>query len=367
MCACMTGKYGKGIFFDMSLGPIMLDLTGFSLLGEEREMLRHPMVGGVILFSRNYNSPDQLAGLVDAIHSVREPRLMIAVDHEGGRIQRFREGFTRLPAAELIGKDYDRNDRHGLELAEHCGWLMAIELRSVGVDFSFAPVLDIHKGISSVIGDRSFHRNPEVIADLGKAFMHGMRRAGMAAVGKHFPGHGSVTEDSHLTIPVDKRRFEDIQLEDLVVYERLIHAGLPAIMPAHVIYPAVDDKPAGFSSVWLKDVLRQQLQFQGTIFSDDINMAGAEFAGDYIERTHSALTAGCDMVLVCNNRDAVETILENYKYSPNPVSQARLIRMHGKDGIPYARLRNKTEWQTVSNLVSKLDITPELDLGDDAT
>ena len=362
----MTVRHSKEKI-DMSLGPIMLDLTGSSLLDEEREILQHPMVGGVILFSRNYESPDQLAGLVDAIHSVRKPRLMIAVDHEGGRIQRFRQGFTRLPAAELIGKNYDRNNRNGLELAENCGWLMAIELRSVGVDFSFAPVLDIHKGISNVIGDRSFHRNPEVVADLAKAFMHGMRRAGMAAVGKHFPGHGSVKEDSHLEIPVDNRRFEDIQLEDLLVYERMIHAGLPAIMPAHVIYPAVDNRPAGFSSVWLKDVLRQQLQFQGIIFSDDINMAGAGFAGNYVERTRSALTAGCDMVLVCNNRDAVKSILENFNYTPNPVSQARLIRMHGKESMPRTQLVNETEWQTVSKRIMKLDITPELDLGDDAT
>ena len=364
MFGCVTKR---GVETDMSLGPIILDLNGFTLLDDEREILQHPMVGGVILFSRNFESPEQLAGLVTAIHSVREPRLMISVDHEGGRIQRFRKGFTRLPAAELIGKTYDRNNRQGMELAEQSGWLMAIELRSVGIDFSFAPVLDIHKGISSVIGDRSFHRNPEIVADLGKAFMHGMRRAGMAAVGKHFPGHGSVKEDSHLAIPVDYRRFEDIQLDDLVVYERLIHAGLPAIMPAHVIYPAVDNKPAGFSPVWLQDVLRRQLQFQGIIFSDDINMAGAEFAGNYIDRTRSALTAGCDMVLVCNNRNAVLSILENYDYSPNPVSQARQIRMHGKNGIPHKQLENETEWQTIAKRIRKLDITPELDLGDDAT
>jgi beta-N-acetylhexosaminidase len=351
----------------MSLGPILLDLTGFTLTDEERELLQHPLVGGVILFARNYQSPDQITAFVDLIHSLREPRLLISVDHEGGRIQRFREGFTKLPAAELIGKNYDQNNRHGLELAEHTGWLMAIELRSVGIDFSFAPVLDIHKGISSVIGDRSFHRDPEVVASLARAFMQGMRRAGMAAVGKHFPGHGSVKEDSHMTIPVDKRRFEDIQLDDLIAFERLIHAGLPAIMPAHVIYPAVDNKPAGFSSVWLKDVLRKQLQFQGIIFSDDISMASAGFAGDYLDRTRTALAAGCDMVLVCNNRAAVIAVLDNFNYSPNPVSQARLIRMHGKHDITYARLRNESEWQTLSRQISRLDIMPELDLGDDAT
>ncbi len=350
----------------MSLGPIMLDLQGCTLTPEERELLRHPLTGGVILFSRNYESVDQLAQLVTSIHAVREPRLLIAVDHEGGRVQRFREGFTRLPACGLIGHAYDKDHKHGLALAEKIGWLMAIELCSVGVDFSFAPVLDLHKGISKVIGNRAFHRDPEVVGRLARAYMQGMRRAGMAAVGKHFPGHGSVVEDSHHALPVDNRRFEDIQQDDLVPFERLIHAGLAGIMPAHVVYPALDSKPAGFSSIWLKNVLRQQLQFQGTIFSDDISMAGAELAGDYPGRTESALAAGCDMVLVCNNRAAAINILDNYTWSPNPVSQVRLIRMHGKQTLTYTELKHTGDWHNTVAAVAALDINPELDLGDDA-
>ena len=345
----------------------MIDLLDSTLQDEEQEILRHPLVGGVILFSRNYESTEQLCDLVSSIHAVRKPELLVAVDHEGGRIQRFREGFTRLPACGLIGKAFDEDEQAGLQLAGHAGWVMAAELRAVGVDFSFAPVLDIHKGISSVIGDRSFHRDPENVARLARAYMNGMRKAGMSAVGKHFPGHGSVAEDSHVAIPVDSRRFEDIRQDDLVAFERLVNAGLPGIMPAHVIYPAVDDRPAGFSPVWLKEILRGQLQFQGTVFSDDINMAGAEFAGDFPGRANCALVAGCDMVLVCNNRDAVHTLLDQFSYSPNPVSHARLIRMHGKKTIRLDELHQDKNWQESEKILIALDKTPELDLGDDAT
>ena len=344
----------------------MIDLQGKTLQQEEQEILKHPLVGGVILFSRNYQSTAQLSELVASLHAARKPQLLIAVDHEGGRIQRFREGFTQLPPCALIGKAFDENEHIGMQLADHAGWVMAAELRAVGVDLSFAPVLDVHKEISSVIGDRSFHRDPEVVARLARAYVIGMRRAGMSAVGKHFPGHGSVVEDSHVAVPVDKRRFEDIQQDDMIAFERLVHAGLPGIMPAHVIYPAVDDRPAGFSSIWLKEILRGQLQFQGTVFSDDINMAGAEFAGDYCSRAHCALEAGCDMVLVCNNRDAVLTLLDQFSYSPNPASHARLIRMHGKQAVYLDVLHRDRNWQESNKILTALDKTPELDLGDDA-
>lgn len=350
----------------MSLGPIMLDLKGCALSAEECELLQHPLTGGVILFSRNYESIEQITDLVDSIHDMRKPGLLVAVDHEGGRIQRFREGFTKLPACKLLGKTYDNDNKQGLQLAEKAGWLMAIELRAIGVDFSFAPVLDLSKDISKVIGDRSFHRDPETVATLAKSYIHGMRRAGMEAVGKHFPGHGSVVEDSHHEIPTDSRRFEDIQLDDMVAFERLVHAGIAGIMPAHVIYPAVDSKPAGFSSIWLKNILRQQLRFQGVIFSDDISMAGAEMIGDYVERTRSALDAGCDMVLVCNNQVAAVEILEKFEYNPNPASQARLIRMHGKNKITCKQMKVDIEWQAVASEMDRLNVTPELDLGDDA-
>ena len=351
----------------MALGPIMLDLRGVTLEQDERNILKHPLVGGVILFSRNYESVGQLSALVDSIHAVREPMLLVAVDHEGGRIQRFRQGFTQLPACHLIGNQYDRDCTYGASLAEKAGWLMAIELRSVGIDFSFAPVLDLFKGMSKVIGDRSFHKDPEVVAILARRYIEGMKRAGMAAVGKHFPGHGAVKEDSHHEIPIDYRRYEDIQMDDLVAFERLIHAGLAAIMPAHVIYPTVDDKPAGFSKIWLKQILRRQLGFQGTIFSDDISMAGAEFAGDYIQRTNMALDAGCDMVLVCNNQQAAITILDEMKRDPDPVSQVRLMRMHGRLEITREKMQKDNEWQKTVAEISSLETNPELELGDDAT
>jgi beta-N-acetylhexosaminidase len=349
----------------MSLGPIMMDLRGTRLEEDEKELLLHPLVGGIIYFSRNYESPEQIAALSKEIHRLREPRLLIAVDHEGGRVQRFQNGFTRLPALQLIGERYDQDKKAGLKLAEKAGWLMAIELRAVDIDFSFAPVLDICKGISQVIGDRAFHKNSECVAELSKAYMHGMRRAGMAAVGKHFPGHGAVKEDSHLAMPVDKRRYEDIQMDDMVSFERLIHAGLAAIMPAHVVYPEVDDKPAGFSSIWLKNILRQQLEFQGVIFSDDISMAGAEVVGGYVDRAHCALEAGCDMVLVCNNQVAAIEVLDNLKVDPNPASQARLIRMHGQQEINFATLKSDEEWQAATEEISGMVIEPELGLGDD--
>jgi beta-N-acetylhexosaminidase len=351
----------------MSLGPIMLDVEGVTLSAEERELLRHPQVGGVILFARNYASVPQLCELVAAIHAARDPKLVVAVDHEGGRVQRFREGFTRLPPCALVGKAYDENHKRGLHLAEKAGWLMAVELRATGIDFSFAPVLDLHKDISKVIGDRSFHRDPETVANLARQYIHGMRRAGMEAVGKHFPGHGSVAEDSHHAVPVDRRPFEDMRQEDLLPFERLIATGLAAVMPAHVIYPAVDEKPAGFSRVWLQDILRRQLNFHGTIFSDDISMAGAEVAGRFIDRAHAALIAGCDMVLVCNNRKAVIEILENLDHSPDPAAQVRLIRMHGRNPLTFADMQQEHEWRNVSREIAALDIMPELNLGDDDT
>ena len=349
----------------MSLGPIMLDLRGTRLEADEREMLAHPLTGGVILFSRNYESPQQLTGLIDDIHAVRDPRLLVAVDHEGGRVQRFRDGFSHLPANRLIGRCYDGNPHLGTELAEKTGWLMAVELRAVGVDFSFAPVLDLDKSISNVIGDRSFHKNPETVSVLAQAYIRGMKRAGMAAVGKHFPGHGSVAEDSHHAVPYDPRHYEDIQMDDVVPFERMIHAGLAAIMPAHVIYPEIDGKPAGFSSVWLKGILRYQLGFQGAIFSDDVDMAGAEIAGDHVERATAAIAAGCDMVLICNNQDAAIRILDNMDVEIKPQSQARLIRMHGRHNIGLDQLKSDTEWRATSAQIAELDTTPELGLGDD--
>lgn len=317
----------------MSLGPVMLDVAGLELTGEERERLRHPLTGGVILFARNYESPEQIAALVAAIHAARTPPLLVAVDHEGGRVQRFREGFTRLPPVAEFGALHRDNPRRAVRLAETAGWLMASELRAVGVDFSFAPVLDIDRGISRVIGDRAFHASPEVVAELGRAYMAGMHRAGMAATGKHFPGHGGVEADSHVAVPVDERRYPDIYMEDIVPFERMIHFGLEGIMPAHVIYPNVDPNPAGFSPFWLQHVLRGELGFEGVIFSDDLSMEGAKVAGGVVARARAALTAGCDMVLVCNDPDAAVQVLDRLGHHDDPASRLRLARMHGRHPV----------------------------------
>ena len=349
----------------MALGPLMLDLKGLELLPEEGESLLHPQVGGVILFSRNYESPPQVAHLTAQIHALRNPPLLVAVDHEGGAVQLFRTGFTQLPPCALYGQCFDKDPAGAERLARECGWLMASELRAVGVDFSFAPVLDLGAGISEVINDRAFHRDPAVISRLAQAFARGMREAGMAAVGKHFPGHGSVAADSHHEVPVDVRSYEDLRLNDLIPFERLIHWGLPALMPAHVIYPQVDARPAGFSPVWLQEILRNQLGFQGTLFSDDISMAGAAIAGDHAERTRAALSAGCDMVLICNNPEAAAQVLEELGEYHAPVSQALLIRMHGRPAPDLDRLAQDSRWRQVSMKINRLVPETELVLGDD--
>ena len=338
----------------MPLGPVMLDIPGKALMAADRERLRHPLVGGVILFTRNYESPEQITALVDEIHGLREPRLLVAVDHEGGRVQRFREGFTALPPMRRLGELYDENPRRAKRLAEACGWLLAAELRAVGVDFSFAPVLDLDRGVSQVIGDRAFHSDPEAVADLAHSAMHGMTQAGMAATGKHFPGHGAVTADSHMALPVDERPLADILAEDLVPFERMIHYGLAGIMPAHVVYPLVDSQPAGFSRFWLKKILRQRLGFQGVIFSDDLSMEGAKGAGDVVARGQAALSAGCDMVLVCNDTAAADTLLDGLGAHDDPVSSLRLVRLHGRHPLTRTQLAADSTYREALRLVHNL-------------
>jgi len=314
----------------MTLGPIMLDVVGTELTDDDIRRLQHPLVGGVILFARNYQSPAQLKALTSAIHAVRQPPLLIAVDHEGGRVQRFKEGFTKIPPMREFGKIWDKNAKRAKQLAEEAGWVMASELRAHGVDFTFAPVLDMDYGESQVIGNRAFHQSPQAINELGFSLMHGLKRGGMAAVGKHFPGHGFVTADSHVAIPVDERSFDEIAQADMQPFRQMIDDGLPAIMPAHVIYPRVDSKPAGFSERWLQKVLRQRLEFNGVIFSDDLSMEGATVAGGVTERALAALNAGCDMVLLCNRPDLADELLANLNWNISGQSLARLARMHGK-------------------------------------
>ncbi len=340
-----TALLPPGGSYTVSLGPVMLDLAGFALTAEERDLLRHPAVGGVILFSRNFLEPEQIAALTAEIHALRDPHLLIAVDQEGGRVQRFRDGFTQLPPAARFGELARRNPHHARQAAEAVGWLMAAELRAVGVDFSFAPVLDLDRGVSGVIGDRAFADNINAVADLAGAWSEGARSAGMAQVGKHFPGHGGVAADSHAELPIDRRRFEDIEMDDLVPFERLIRRGLEAIMPAHVLYSHIDPRPAGFSPFWLKEVLRGQLAFQGVIFSDDLNMAAAAAGGGYAERARAALAAGCDVLLVCNNRPAAREVVEALRHHDDPTTHLRCLRMHGRGGVDRAHLHLDPRWQ----------------------
>lgn len=314
----------------MGLGPVMLDVAGKVLTPEDEQRLRHPLAGGVILFARNYESPAQLCELTAAIRAVRTPPLLIAVDHEGGRVQRFREGFTRIPPMRELGKLWDTHPKRARHLAQQVGYVIASELRACGVDFSFTPVLDVDYGSSSVIGDRAFHGEPQAIAELAHSLLQGLRQGGMQTVGKHFPGHGFVQADSHLEIPVDERSYTDIELCDLIPFRQMVNYGLTAVMPAHVIYPKVDGKPAGFSKVWLKDVLRGELGFEGCIFSDDLSMEGATVAGGIVQRAEAALHAGADMVLVCNKPQSADELLDGLKWEMPVTSRARLVHMHGR-------------------------------------
>lgn len=345
----------------MTLGPLMIDVQGTSLSQEDRELLAHPLVGGLILFTRNFADIEQLEELIREARSVRTPPLLIGVDHEGGRVQRFRKDFTVLPPMRTVGRAYDMDQAGGRQLARQCGWLLAAELRAVGVDISFAPVVDLDYGVSSVIGDRAFHRDPQAVAELAVAFLNGMREAGMTGTAKHFPGHGAVAPDSHVAMPVDRREWVDMD-RDMYPYQRLIDNGLASIMAAHVVFSAVDPLPAGFSARWLQGELRGRMGFGGAIFSDDLNMAGAGVVGDMPERVRAALTAGCDMVPVCNNREGVLQVIESFARSADPVSQVRLARLHGRPAKDRFALRETDGWQTCERSVKASMERPDLKL-----
>ncbi|HSJ97542.1 MAG TPA: beta-N-acetylhexosaminidase [Myxococcota bacterium] len=315
----------------MKPGPVMLDVAGLELTAGDVERLRHPRVGGVILFARNFASPLQLVRLVQSIRRVRRPALPIAVDHEGGRVQRFRLGFTAVPPMASLGRLWDRDPAAARASARGCGFVIGSELKAHGVDFTFAPVLDLDYGESSIIGDRALHSDPEAVAALAQELQAGFAAAGMATVGKHYPGHGYVRADSHLEVPVDERPFAEIEAADLVPFRRLVRSGMAGVMPAHVIYPQVDARPAGFSSTWLRDILRRKLGFDGLIFSDDLSMEGASTAGGFAARAHAALDAGCDMVLLCNDPRGQAALLEGLERRPVAASLARrLERMRGR-------------------------------------
>ncbi len=344
----------------MTLGPVMVDLAGIALEPEEREMLLHPQVGSVILFTRNYENPEQLRRLVAEVHAIRTPSLLVAVDHEGGRVQRFQPGFTRLPALREVGRRYEQSRSDGLALARELGWLMAAELRAVGVDMSFAPCVDIDYGVSRAIGDRALSADAGAVAELAVAYMLGMRDAGMAATAKHFPGHGAVAADSHVALPVDRREWPDIEA-DLRPYRRLIANGLSAVMVAHVVFPTVDEKPASLSRRWIDGVLRGDLGFQGAIFADDLSMKGAAAFGDIATRAGLALAAGCDVLPVCNDRKATLELLESMRGGPDPVSRMRLVRLHGRDAGE-ASLADDPRWQTAVAAAREITDRPALQL-----
>src|SRR5580692_8455952 len=345
----------------MTLGPLMIDMVGLSILPEERDILAHPLVGGVVLFARNYADPEQLLDLTRSIHAVRAPPLLIAVDHEGGRVQRFRSGFSRLPPARRIGHLFDTDRAAGLAAARSMGWLMAAELRAHGVDLSFAPTVDLDYGLNEAIGDRALHPTADVTAQLAVAYMLGMRDAGMAATAKHFPGHGRVVADSHVSLPVDRRELADLD-QDLAPYRRLIANGLPGVMVAHILLPTEDAVPASLSARWIRGVLRTDLNFQGAIFTDDLSMGAVAVGSSIVERCQRALAAGCDMLLVCNEPASRNQALSGLKASPDPASQLRLVRMRGRDRLAPAQLRAAQQWSAAQQLLTRLAAAPALSL-----
>ena len=345
----------------MTLGPLMIDLEGTVLQPEEREMLAHPSVGSVILFARNYAEPEQLTRLVADIHAVRSPALIVGVDHEGGRVQRFRAGFSKLPPMRRIGHEHDADPQAGAALARELGWLMAAELRAHGVDLSFAPCVDLDYGVSEVIGDRALHADPAVVGALAVAYQAGMRSAGMSATAKHFPGHGAVVADSHHALPVDRRRLVDLDA-DIAPYRLLIANGLAGVMVAHVLYPEVDSVPASASARWIRGILREELRFQGVVFADDLSMVGAAAVGGIVERAERALDAGCDVLPVCNHRPSAIAVIEGLKAAPDPVAALRRVRLRGRPQQDIEALRASDRWRMAQQALERCTAPPDLRL-----
>jgi len=318
----------------LPLGPMMIDVAEYRLSDTERERLRHPLVGGVILFARNFDSAEQLAALTAEIHALRDPPLIIAVDQEGGRVQRFRsDGFTCLPPMRRIGECWDEDRIRALDLARCTGFVLACELLAHGVDLSFTPVLDIDYGVSRAIGDRAFHPDPQTVTKLAGALVTGLAEAGMGCVGKHFPGHGFIEADSHVETPVDPRGFDDVWESDMLPYRQRLGRRLNGVMPAHVVFAGIDPRPAGFSPFWLQQTLRQRLQFDGVIFSDDLTMGAAETVGDIVARVEAAYGAGCDMVLICNHPDLADEALRRWSPEVTAHSRRRILGLRSQTGV----------------------------------
>jgi beta-N-acetylhexosaminidase len=326
----------------------MLDLAGTELSPQEAKLLQNPQVGGVILFARNIDTPKQVSQLVTQIRAASDT-VLIAVDQEGGRVQRLRDGFTRLPPMQMLGDLVAKDPSAGLAAVKDIGWLMAAEVLACGLDISFAPVLDVDRDTSSIIGDRAFSDQPDSVTELAKAFIKGMHEAGMAATGKHFPGHGGIVADSHLEAPVDHRSWEQLAAKDLKPFADLAKT-LDGIMPAHITFPSVDSNSVGFSEFWLQQVLRQQLGFEGVIFSDDLSMKGADVAGGYVDKAALALAAGCDMILVCNCPEGALEVLE-YMQSNN---------IDGGDRIAAMRAAKAHSWDQLARDERRLKIIEKI-------
>ncbi len=339
----------------MTMGCLMLDVEGTSLTKDEIEMLQHPLVGGIILFSRNFQNQQQIQALCKSIRDTAPQPILIAVDHEGGRVQRFYDAFTILPPAGIFQYlEIPEQDR--LDLIQSTGWIMAAELITSGIDISFAPVLDLNIQVSKVIGDRSFSSDPEQIVAYASAFIRGMNEAGMAATGKHFPGHGSTVADSHFEMPVDNRPLQQIRELDMSVFTHMCEQGLSAIMPAHVIYSDVDSVPACFSSFWLQNILRDEIGFAGAVFTDDLSMEGAKVIGDITERASRALSAGCDMALCCNNREMAIQLLDTISLKKDPEKQKRIQTMISKPAdYDFKQLQSQVKWQHIQYKLKQLE------------
>jgi beta-N-acetylhexosaminidase len=345
----------------VSLGPLMIDLRGKTLAADEREWLESPLVGGVILFTRNFASVEQLKALVAEIHAVRQPPLLVTVDQEGGRVQRFREPFVRLPPFRSLGRLYDEEPELALKITGACGWLMAAELRAVGVDLSFSPCVDLDRGLADVIGDRALHRDAAPVAALARRFAAGARKAGMAITAKHFPTHAGAHSDSHTEFAVDPRELADLE-DDLKPYRDLIANGLQAVMVAHVSFPAVEPRPASLSSWWIGEILRGELDFKGAVVSDDLSMTGASVVGSVATRVRLALEAGCDLVLLCNAPEQVPAVIQALEGYVNPAGQLRLSRLHGRGHFDWETLHASADWQKASALIASLEARPKLTL-----
>ena len=335
----------------MARGFIMLDVAGLELTSADRALLKLPSVGGVILFSRNYDSPNQLVNLTNEIRKIQNPPLLIAVDHEGGRVQRFKERFTELPPMRYVGRLYDISEKDACDLAFNIGWIIGAELRSVGVDLCFGPCVDLDWGASEIIGNRSFHKNKHTVELLSYKYSCGLYNAGMQAVAKHFPGHGYVVADSHLELPIDRRSFSRL-LDDIYPYEGLIRKNaIGAVMMSHIIYEQVNSMPASLSEYWIMDHLRQQLRFNGAVFCDDLSMKALKPYGNLLERAELALKANCDMLLMCNNREeagnTAEVLSNQYNYS----SMSRLARLLGRKSPSTEELINSDSWMTATNFL----------------